>query len=240
MPPKQETYSFNQIKEILEMHQETMMKFFNTTVDRLEIKIKYLTEDNIVLKRELNDVKESIQFHSETVETKFKMFEEKKQNYEKTNENELIKDMMVELEHRSRRNNLRFEGIMESEDETWEESEEKVQEMIKEQLKLNGDIKIERAHRDSKMFRNDNTKNNKRTIIAKFLNYEDKAKVLSEYKAKRLWQSEIYVNEDFSERTARKRKELFKKVKELKDKGIKAKVVYNKLCYNVLRDNTQK
>ena len=118
------------------MHQETMMKFFNTTVDRLEIKIKYLTEDNIVLKRELNDVKESIQFHSEIVETKLKNFEEKKQNDEKTNENELIKDKMAELEDRSSKGLTEEDMLTNKIERIFERNiTEKLEKMIERKLK---------------------------------------------------------------------------------------------------------
>ena len=45
------------------------------------------------------------------------------------------------------------------------------------------------------------------------------------------------MNEDFSERTVAKRKGFFKKVKELRERGIaNAKVVYNKIIYSEVRD----
>ena len=58
MPPKPELYSFCQIKEIISMHQETTMKFFNSTVERLERKINDLVAENHNLRHELAEVKE--------------------------------------------------------------------------------------------------------------------------------------------------------------------------------------
>ena len=35
MDPKAETYTFNQVKELLQMHKNTLLSVFNSTVDRL-------------------------------------------------------------------------------------------------------------------------------------------------------------------------------------------------------------
>jgi hypothetical protein len=63
----------------------------------------------------------------------------------------------------------------------------------------------------------------------KFLNYKDKSAVLEKFIKLKLWNENLFVNEDFSERTIEIRKKLFKDAKELKAKGKYAKVVYNKL-----------
>ena len=52
-----------------------------------------------------------------------------------------------DLEDRSRRNNLRFDGITESLNEMWEISEEKILDAIKQNLNIEHDMLIERAHR---------------------------------------------------------------------------------------------
>ena len=57
-----------------------------------------------------------------------------------------IHDKLIELEDRSRRNNLRFEGIEETESETWEEFDEKVQAPIQEQLGMER-VEMNRTHR---------------------------------------------------------------------------------------------
>ena len=77
-------------------------------------------------------------------------------------------------------------------------------------------MKIERAHRSGNNYFNDNTRNTKRTIIAKFLNFKDKQTVLEAFRSKKLWNENIFVNEDFSERTLNQRRELFKKAKGLR------------------------
>ena len=52
-------------------------------------------------------------------------------------------------------------------------------------------------------------------IIVKFLNYKDKDAVLNQYRQKQPWKDNIYINEDYSERTAELRKQLFEQAKEI-------------------------
>ncbi|XP_065678978.1 acidic leucine-rich nuclear phosphoprotein 32 family member A-like [Hydra vulgaris] len=57
-----------------------------------------------------------------------------------------VKSKLREIEDRSRRNNLRVDGLKESKNESWSDSEAKVLKLFEETLGLK-DIKIERAHR---------------------------------------------------------------------------------------------
>ena len=138
----------------------------------------------------------------------------------------------------TKRNNLRFDGITEEESESWDRSEEKIREILKKDLEINEtDIEIERAHRSGKKYRDDNSKIEKRTIVVKFLKYKDKKLILDKFIAKKLWEKQIYINEDFSERTRQQRKDLFQKAKEMRKRGIKVKIVYNKLVFSNVTPN---
>ena len=53
-----ETYTFEQVKELMKSNEETFLKFFNSTVERLEKKITDLSTENILIKKEVNDIKE--------------------------------------------------------------------------------------------------------------------------------------------------------------------------------------
>ncbi|XP_065671724.1 uncharacterized protein LOC136089600 [Hydra vulgaris] len=128
--------------------------------------------------------------------------------------NVVVKDKLAELEDRSRRNNLRFTGIEEDENETWELSEEKIQNVLKTKLGFKSNAEIERAHRTGK--KSSDGKKYNRTIIVKFLNYKDKKTALDNYVQLKLWNDRLYVNEDYSERTLELRKQLFKEAKDLK------------------------
>ena len=106
--------------------------------------------------------------------------------------------------------------------------------MIAKTLGLEGNIVIERAHRVGRKDRRHGgaattATVKRRTIVVKFLKYKDRDSVLRTYKHLKLWEKRIYVNEDFSERTSEKRRELFQKAKELRESGKYAKVIYNKL-----------
>ena len=82
---------------------------------------------------------------------------------------------MRDLEDRSRLDKLRVDGLKETDNETWEQTEEILQQMIRDVLELEGII-IERAHRvDNKS----NERNSPRTIVPKFSSYKDKQAILS-------------------------------------------------------------
>ena len=85
------------------------------------------------------------------------------------------------------------------------------------------DISVERAHRTGSRI---NRK--KRVIIVKFLNYNNKIAVLNQYRQKHLWKDNIYVNEDYSKRTAELRKQSFEQAKEIRQAGKFSKIVYKK------------
>ena len=103
---------------------------------------------------------------------------------------------------------------------------EKITRIIKHQLQFEWDIQIELAHHSGKAVIDRNS-NKRRTNITKFLNFKDKQKVLSEYKARKLRTKGIFINEDFSADTIEKRKGLFQRAKELREEGTFSKVVYN-------------
>ena len=46
------------------------MKFFNTAIERLERKVDNLTTESAVLKKEIAELKSSMQFYSDTIDEK--------------------------------------------------------------------------------------------------------------------------------------------------------------------------
>ena len=217
------------------------MKFFTSSMETLENKIERLSNENTLLKQEVESLKASADFQN-------KWFEEAKRDLEEMRAKDPIEEdiKLIEqkhqqleekisgLEDRSRKNNLRFSGFTEKVEgaETWEESENLIREFIERNLEMKSkDITIERAHRTGFKING-----KKRAIIVKFLNYKDKDAVLNQYRQKQLWKDNIYVNEDYSERTADLRKQLFEQAKEIRQSGKSAKVVYKKLV--VSRINT--
>ena len=233
-----------QVKEILDAHENTLMKFFNAAVEKLERKIDTLSCENAVLKKEMVDLKTSMQFHSDRIDEKLAEVDNKVKEVYVVNEGS-VKDLIdtqtkmqlkvTDLEDRSRRNNLRFDGLAETRDEDWHSCEVKIKDLIREQLGIKNEVVIEHAHRVGGKADKDDP-SYRRTIVAKFLNFKDKEKVLNRYRSCKLWEDRIYINEDFSEETLAKRKELLKKAKELRKNGKFAKVIHNRL---ITHDNQQ-
>ena len=185
MGPKAETYTFNQVKELLQMHENTLLNVFNSTIDRLDKKIDILKEENSKIKKELTDLRESVQYHSDNVDEVNKKLEYIDKRVEEIKLDEITQDFvtktkkkLADLEDHSHQNNLRFDGFQEETNETWEESESIITDFVKEKLGIEEDILIERAHWTGKIQRNDRTRNRKRTIVVKFLNFKDKSIIL--------------------------------------------------------------
>ena len=51
MCPEAETYTFIQVKELLQMHENTLLNVFNGTIDKLHKKIDILKEENSEIKK---------------------------------------------------------------------------------------------------------------------------------------------------------------------------------------------
>ena len=119
------------------------------------------------------------------------------------------------LENHSRRNNLLFFGIEQRPNESWEDCEETLHDIIYDKMGVRSEVFIERAHRVGK------------AVIAKFLSFKDKTKVLSH--AKFLKGSSISVREDVSLAVREKQKHLVPLMKDLREKKNKAKLRHDKL-----------
>ena len=126
-----------------------------------------------------------------------------------------IRNKLTELEERSRRNNIRIDGIAEEPVETWDKREKKVQRLLSEELDIN-DVVTERAHRVKAY--SPEKKNSKeirlRTVVCKLLSSVGKARIVKN--SHRLKGTSYYVKEDFSKETLVYRKELWEKLKALR------------------------
>ena len=202
----------------------------------MEKKIDILKEENSKIKKELVDLRESVQYHSDNVVEVYKKLEDIDSRVEGVKLDEITEDFftktkkkLADLEDPSRRNNLRFDGFQEKTNETWEESESIVTDFVKEKLGIQEDTLIERAHRTGKIQRNDGTRNKKRTIVVKFLNFKDQSRILHTYREKKLGKEKIFINEDFLEETANIRKGFLQNAKDIQSQNKVAKVVHDKL-----------
>ena len=125
MGPKAETYTFNQEKKLLQIHENTLLNVFNSTIDRLDKKIDILKKENSKIKKELTYLRESVLYHSENADEVNKKLEDIDSRVEEIKLDEITDDFVIktkkklaDLEDRSRRNKLRFDGFQEETNET--------------------------------------------------------------------------------------------------------------------------
>ena len=223
--------------EMFKAQEETIRKIVSSCnsdtimrLDRLSEEIQDNNERLEKLNKETVDLKISLDTSQEIFEKKFQKVNDnlsKQKQKHKEDINELWKDndqlceRLRDLEDRSRRDNLRIDGIAELENETWEQTEEILHNLFKEKLELEN-ISVERAHRVGNKGKND-----KRTIVLKLASFKDKLKIISE--ARKLKGTNISINEDYSKETLEIRKEKWKEVKELRKNGTYAILVYDKV-----------
>ena len=138
-------------KEDFEKQQKNLLNLISGNFDITMTEIKKVQSD-------INELKASLE-HTETVlEEKVAKAEKKVEKLqEQINELwdyqvdperlEFTERKVVELEDRSRWNNLCIDGITEKENETWDKCEQEVQSLIKDKLGISENIVIERAYR---------------------------------------------------------------------------------------------
>ena len=227
--PATQNVTKEQMTEMFDLQQDLIIKFFNNQVEKLEKKLEVLNEENNNLRAEVIELKSEVNGMKTTVEFVSAKYDEVINNVKPADsgdntmirklksENEEMLAKVTELEDRSRRNNLRFDGISEVDDESWEESERRVKLFISNKLNIDTDkLNIERCHRVGPKREGRN-----RTIICKFLNYKNRDEILNKYVKEKLWLQSFYVNEDFCAKTVEVRKRLFAEVKQQREQGKK-------------------
>ena len=179
--------------------------------------------DNLI--KEVRDLKASLEFTQSQVEELRQLdCDDKFGKIQDDLENLSLK--ADDLENRSRRNNLCFDGIPEepeSQSESWRKSEKKVLKILNDKMELPGDIKIKRAHRVGTR----RQAGNPRSIVVKFLSYKDRERVMKE--RRKLKGTRVFVREDYSDRVAETRRQLYPDMLEARRNGKIAYLRYNKL-----------
>ena len=188
--------------EMFKVQEEAIRKIVSScnsdTIVRLDQLSEEIQDNNKRLERlnkETVDLKISLETSQEVFEKKFQKVDgnlSKQKHKEDINElwedNDQLCERLRDLEDTSRRDNLRIDGIAEVGNETWEQTEEILQNLFKEKLQLES-ISVERAHRVG-----DKENNNKRTIVVKLASFKDRLKIISE--TRKLKGTNISINED--------------------------------------------
>ena len=192
-------------------HEENVIKIIAANTKMVNDKLETM---NV----KINALQESVEFNEEVYKRELLTIKERNQL-----EIGQFREKLREMEDRSRRNNIRVEGLKESEGENWEQTKEKLRNIIINRLGIKTNVIIERAHRGRAKQNDDNP----RPIIAKLLNYEHKEIIMTN--ARKLKGTGIFINEDFSSETNVIRKRLWEDVKELRKKGKYAILQYDRI-----------
>ncbi|XP_057312049.1 uncharacterized protein LOC130652349 [Hydractinia symbiolongicarpus] len=200
------------------------LKITNEQIGELDKKLKEIASSYEAIQEEKRTLKNNLFGAIE----KIKALEKDKRDIEEslttTNRKEqlsIYEEKLRHLEDRQRRNNLRIDGLEESESESWDDTEKKVVNLFEHKLGLSN-VHVERAHRTG-----EKSNGKKRTIVLKLLDYKDKVNILNN--SKKLKGTGIYVNEDCSTSTNQIRANLFKEMKIHRENGKYAIVLYDRL-----------
>lgn len=143
-----------------------------------------------------------------------------------------INDRLDYQEDYSRRNNLRFDGLEERPNESWEETQEKVQRLLREKMNL-GQVELERAHRVGS--RSDAGTTRPRTIVARFARFADRQQAIK--KSSMLKNTQVYINEDLCESSVQARKAQIPEMKKARAEGKIAYFNHTKLIIRERREH---
>ena len=217
-------------KEFLAMQEQSYTKL-------VKMLAEYLRNEIRLIRNEVNDLKVSAQFQSNTIDGIEKAIKKLNGQLRSIEESiqaseeymEAVDDKMEYLENTSRRNNIKVIGIVESPNfiESWDESETIVKDKIKSLLSITEDLEIERAHRVGRPkeyhTRADGSKikARPRPIVVKFLSWKQKEPVVR--KAREVTPPEVKFLADLSQRSLKRRQDLVPKLLEARRNG---KVAY--------------
>ena len=185
-----------------------ILQQINDNLAQLNSKVDMIAHDLSVLKAQIDNVEDfqnALEAENEELRLKIRELEE---NNDK-------------LESQSRRENLLFYGIPESENESWKDTENKVNDILKSIDIDPTPIVIQRCHRLTSTAK-------PRPVIVKFLRFKDRELIFSEA-MKKLKSTPYRVSEDFTKRIRELRKKLMPFLKEARDDGKRAFIRFDKL-----------
>ena len=182
------------------------------------------------MKSNTRDLEESLTVNQDLVEETLNTIKSQlkvTQNEVSENKAELKEQLRIQ-EDRSRRNNIRVDGIEEDENKTLENTKNKLRSFLYNELEIIDELFIERAfcvRRKASVKSNGN--NTPGTIVAKLLDYKEKEEIMRRrYKLKDTMYS---VREDVSKETVQIRRKLWDQVNKLREDGKHAVIKFDKI-----------
>ena len=182
------------------------------------------------MKSNTRDLEESLTVNQDLVEETLNTIKSQlkvTQNEVSENKAELKEQLRIQ-EDRSRRNNIRVDGIEEDENKTLENTKNKLTPFLYNELETIDELFIERAPRVRRRESvKSNGNNTPRTIVAKLLDYKEKEEIMRRrYKLKDTMYS---IREDVSKGTVEIRKKLWDQVNKLREDGKYAVIKFDKI-----------
>ena len=169
-------------KSISEMI-EANNKITNQKLEKPSAEIRSNSDSAKLLSQKTKDLEGNLTVNQDLIDVMIKSIDEEMKEIKKIVDNNRAepKEQLRIQEDCSRRNNVRFDRIPETENETWEETETKLRKFLYDELDITEELYIERAHRvarnqSSKEASNDFAK--QRTIIAKLLDYKETVEIM--------------------------------------------------------------
>ena len=195
-------------KEEFEVHENKINDIMKTNMEAVNVRLNTISEKVHEITKSLKFTQNKFDEELAIVKNNIKKVKsDMKEITEDLLDSDKVSSKLIELEDRSRRNNLRIDGIAEDQNESWHECEEKVLEVIKGKLEIQDPIEIDRCHRMGK-----HKRNRPRTIIFKLNKFKDKQKILRN--ARNLKDTGIFIYEYFCDDTMELRKSLWEQVLE--------------------------
>ena len=216
----------DEIKAYLSGHSEATKSLIEVFVnepsrkfERFEDKLNNLRQENNNLRDEVDACKSQINENVITIQ----QLESDKTALQSTVDNlkekiDQLNDRCDDQEDRSRRSNLRFDNVPETENETWEKSADIVTNLIK-KLNLPEEVPLERVHRVGKL---NGARQGPRTIIAKFARSRDRETVYRSRHMKAWKDTGISMKEDLSKGSRDKRTEKWPELQQAWKEGKRA------------------
>ena len=220
-----EFVSLATLREMLKMQERMFKDMFESVLSSVNVRIDKVVKSVAELKasleysqKDIDDLMES----ADAIDNMDKELEDIQRGLHKHEEK------LEYLENQSRRKNIRVDGILEEDNESWPNTEAKVKEALHEKLSLSFEPVIERAHRvGARSSAADGTNRRPRTIVCRLHDWKQKDEILRA--ARRIKPSGIFVNEDLANEALEKRKEQLDKFKEAKRAGKTAYFVLDRL-----------
>ena len=189
--------SQQEMKQTMETKFQSMETSLNTRLQEIEHTLQTANDDIAALNQNMDDlVRENTTMKKELQNQRSKI------DY---------------MENQSRRQNLLFHNIPRKPNETWDDCESAVRDVLKNRLKITADVMIDRAHRVGT------------AIVARLQNYKDKNLILRNARKLKNQDTNIGISEDFSSTVREKRRGLLGMLKQYQQDNVKAALVYDKL-----------